>query len=89
MRSYAFLSVAGLSLTACAAAQMHTEDQLNTVAQACGLSDGEVMQDASEKKLLFLMRSEPPAPQRACVYRWARHNHLRLVVIDIANGPAS
>ena len=38
----------------CATAQMHSEEQLNAVAQNCGLSVGEVMQDASEKSLLFL-----------------------------------
>ena len=75
--------------TACATAQMHTDDQLNTVAQGCGLSFGEVMQDASEKRLLFLMRAEPSAAQRACIYNWAHRNHLRLVLINLANGPVS
>ena len=79
----------GLTLSACAAAQMHTDDQLNAVAQSCGLSFGEVMQDASEKRLLFLVRSEPSAEQRACVYRWARRGHMHLVLVNIANGPAS
>jgi len=78
-----------LALSACAAAQMHTDDQLNAVAQSCGLSFGEVMQDATEKRLLFLVRSEPSAEQRACVYRWARRGHMHLVLVNVANGPAS
>jgi hypothetical protein len=75
--------------SACATAQMHDDAQLNGVAQGCGLALGDVMQDASEKKLLFLMRSDPSAGERTCIYRWAHRNHLRLVVIHLANGPAS
>ena len=78
-----------LLLSACATAQMHSEDQLNLVAQGCGLSFGEVMQDASEKRLLFLMHAEPSRAERACIYHWAHRNHLRLVLINLANGPAS
>lgn len=76
-------------LTGCATAQMHTDEQLNAVSQTCGLSFGEVMQDDSEKRLLFLMRSDPSAGQRACVFQWARRNHLRLVVIHLDSGPQS
>ena len=83
------ISGTAVLLSACATAQMHTEDQLNGVARTCGLSFGDVMQDDSEKRLLFLMRSEPSAEQRACVYRWAHRNHLHLVVINLSNGPAS
>ena len=88
MRAVLWLSVS-LLLTACATAQLHTEDQLNTVAQTCGLSFGDVMQDESEKRLLFLMKSAPSPSERACVYRWAHRNHMHLVIINIANGPAS
>jgi hypothetical protein len=75
---------AALTLTACATAQMHTDEQLNAVAQQCGLSLGEIMQDDSEKRLLFVMRPDVSAPQRHCTYQWARRNHLRLVVIHLA-----
>ena len=88
LKAFALVGVV-LTISACATAQMHTEDQLNAVAQSCGLSFGEVMQDASEKRLLFLVRSEPSAEQRACVYRWARRGHMHLVLVNIANGPAS
>ena len=84
-----FVLLAVLTLSACATAQLHTEDQLNTVAQTCGMSFGDVMQDESEKRLLFLMKSAPSLSERACVYRWAHRNHLHLAVINIANGPAS
>jgi hypothetical protein len=79
--------LATLALTACATAQMHSEAQLNEVALACGLSYGEVMQDEQEKRLLFLFRVAPEPRKRHCVYRWARRNHLRLVVIDAVNQP--
>ena len=84
-----FLWAGSLLLTGCATAQLHTEGQLNDVARTCGLSFGDVMQDESEKHLLFLMKIEPSAAERACVYRWAHRNHLHLVVINIANGSAS
>lgn len=84
-----FITGSGLVLSACATAQMHTEDQLATVAQGCGLAAGDVMQDASETRLLFLMNTEITRPQRACVYDWAHRNHLHLVVINLTNGPSS
>ena len=80
---------ATLATSACATAQMHSDEQLNSVAQGCGLSIGEIMQDESEKRLLFLMRSEPTSQQRACVYRWAHRNHLRLVILKIVTEPQS
>ena len=71
------VALASLLLSACATAQMHTEDQLNGVAQACGLSFGDVMQDDSEKRLLMLIHQDPTPEQRACVVKWARKNGLR------------
>lgn len=88
-RRLTLLAAAFVLPSACATAQMHSEEQLNAVARNCGLSVGEVMQDASEKRLLFLMRSEPSADQRACLYRWAHRGHMHLVIVNIANGPAS
>ena len=80
---------ATLTLTACATAQMHTEAQLNDVATGCGLSYGEVVQEAEEKRLLFLSRVAPKAGQRHCVYQWARKNHLTVVIINAVNDPIS
>jgi hypothetical protein len=62
---------------------MHSEDQLNTIALGCGLSMGELIQDEEQKKLLLTMRSGPTLQQRACVARWARHNGLKAVFVDI------
>jgi hypothetical protein len=81
--------MAALTLTGCAAAQMHTEAQLNEVALACGLSLGEVVQESEEKRLLFLYRVAPKPEQRHCVYQWAHKNHLTLVVINAVNEPQS
>jgi hypothetical protein len=83
------LGFVAMTLSACATAQMHTEEQLATVAQGCGLSGGDVMQDASETRLLFIMNTGVTPPQRACIYAWAHRNHMRLVVIHLATEPAS
>ena len=76
------LSIAALSLSACATPRMHTQAELNTAGQACGLTYGELIQDEEAKKLLILFRQAPAPEQRRCVYNWARKNHLKLVVID-------
>jgi hypothetical protein len=76
-----------LGLSGCATVQMHTEEQLATVAQGCGLSGGDLMQDASETRLLFIMNTGVTPPQRACVYDWAHRNHMHLVVIKAINDP--
>jgi hypothetical protein len=78
---------AALALTGCATAQMHTEAQLNAIATSCGLSYGEVVQEAEEKRLLFLYRVAPKPEQRHCVYLWAKRNHLTLVIINAINDP--
>jgi hypothetical protein len=76
-----------LTLAACATAQLHTEAQLNQVATSCGLDEGDVVQEAEEKKLLFLYRVAPKPSQRHCVYQWAHRNHLVLVIINAVNQP--
>ena len=88
MRARAIL-IASLVLTGCATAQLHTQDQLNDVAMACGLSYGDVVQETEEKRLLFLYRVSPKLEQRRCVYQWAHRNHLNLVVINAVNEPQS
>ena len=79
--------VAALALSACATARMHTQDELNIASLGCGLSYGELIQDEEEKKLLILFRQAPSAEQRSCVYKFARKNHLKLVVIDAIQFP--
>jgi hypothetical protein len=66
---------------------MHTQAELNTAGQACGLTYGELIQDDEAKKLLILFRQNPAPEQRRCVYQWARRNHLKLVVIDSIQFP--
>ena len=66
---------------------MHTQAELNTAAQACGLTYGELIQDEEAKKLLILFRQAPAPAQRHCVYQWARRNQLKLVVIDSIQFP--
>jgi hypothetical protein len=84
----AFVALAAtLTLSACATAKLHTEAQLNDVARSCGLSYGEVVQEAEEKRLLFLYRVAPKPEQRRCIYQWARKNHMHLVVINAINEP--
>jgi hypothetical protein len=74
-----------LALSGCATpAQMHTEEQLNTVALGCGLALGELIQDESEKKLLLTIRQEPTAGQRVCVAKWARRNGLKAVFVNMS-----
>ena len=79
---------AGLaSLSACATPRMHSQDELNTASLACGLTYGELIQDEEAKKLLILFREKPAPDKRACVYQWARTQHMRLVVIDSIKFP--
>jgi hypothetical protein len=76
-----------LALAACATPRMHSEEELNSASLACGLTYGELMQDDEEKKLLIMFRAAPSPEHRDCVYRWARKNHLKLVVIDAIKFP--
>ncbi len=71
-----------LVLTGCVSARMHSEAELNTVANQCGLALGEVAQDEEEKRLLFIMEANPSAERRICVTKWARRNGLKTVFID-------
>jgi hypothetical protein len=66
---------------------MHSQAELNSAGQACGLTFGELMQDDEEKKLLIMFRAAPTPEHRRCVYQWARKNHLKLVVIDSIQFP--
>jgi len=83
------LIFAALALSGCVTAKMHSEAELNTIGQRCGLALGELVQDDSEKRLLFLIRIAPSIEQRVCVNRWARRNHLKSVFIDAINFPES
>jgi hypothetical protein len=83
----------GASLVAaCAttqAARMHSVEELNVVAMRCGLALGELFQDESEKRLLFLFRPGSSAQERSCVASWARPRGLRPVFVDAIQFPES
>ncbi len=83
------LPPAFLLLSACVTARMHTEAEINEVGRQCGLALGELFQDESEKRLLFMMRSGATAEERACVLKWARERHLRLVYVNATMDPNS
>ena len=83
MRRLRLLVLSGLmALSGCVTARMHSEAELNGVTRQCGLALGELFQDESEKRLLFMIRHGATAEERACVLRWARERHLRLVFVS-------
>ena len=69
-------------LSGCVTARMHSEAELNGVTRQCGLALGELFQDESEKRLLFMIRHGATAEERSCVLRWARERHLKLVFVN-------
>ena len=76
-----------LTLSGCATARLHSVDEINAVGTGCGVALGELFQDESEKRLLFLMRPGATREQRACVIRWAKKNHMKPVIVDAINFP--
>ena len=88
MRRFLLLALP-LALSACATARLHSVEAINAVGASCGVGLGEVFQDESEKRLLFLMRPDATAAQRSCVARWARKNHLKFVFVEAINFPES
>ena len=88
MTRLALLSCA-LLLAGCVTARMHTQAELNGITQKCGLALGELFQDESEKRLLFLFRPGSSPQERACVAKWARRNGLKAVFVNAVNFPAS
>ena len=73
-----------LVVSGCATPRLYTEAELGTLAQSCGYSLGEVVQDAEEKRLLFVLTaaSATLAEQR-CIFRWARPRHLHVVYAQV------
>ena len=87
--SFWALVPACLLLPACVSARMHTEAELNSVGKQCGVAVGELFQDESEKRLVFLFRPDSTPQERACVARWAKKNGLKAVFVNSVNFPAS
>ena len=78
-----------LLLAGCVTARLHSEAELAGVGRDCGVALGELFQDQSEKRLLFLFKPGATPGQRACVTRWARRNHLKTVIVDAIDFPES
>jgi hypothetical protein len=78
-----------LSIPGCVTARMYTQAELNDVGQNCGLALGELFQDESEKRLVFLFRPGSTPQERACIARWAKKNGLKAVFVNAVNLPAS
>ena len=78
----ALISISALALAACATTRLHSVDELNAVGRTCGLALGELFQDESEKRLVFLFRIAPTPAERACVARWAKKNRLKPVFVE-------
>ncbi len=88
MRPTAIIPLAGaLALSGCVTARMHSAAELSAAGRECGLAEGELVQEAELKKVLFLYRVAPDRAQRTCVHQWARKNHLHLAVIEAVNWP--
>jgi hypothetical protein len=81
--------LASLTLSGCATARMHSVAELSAAGRACGLAEGELVQeeDKDARKLLFVFRIAPTPEQRLCVTRWARTQHMRTVIIEAVNEP--
>ena len=82
MRALLILAAAA-ALTACATARMHDQASLNSVALECGMTYGDLIQDEEEKRLVFSLKSNISAGQRACVTNWARRKHLKAVFVSM------
>ncbi len=67
-----------LSLAGCVTVREYSELELSDVARTCGLAEGEVVQEASYPKILFLYATGPSTEQKSCVQRWARKRNLHL-----------
>jgi hypothetical protein len=81
------LVLLALSMSACATARLHTQAELNGIGQQCGLALGELFQDESEKRLVFLFRPDVTPEQRHCVTQWARKNRMKTVIVEAVNMP--
>ena len=75
-----------LSLTACATTpHLYSAAELSAVGRTCGVSAGEVVQEAEEPRVVILYRIAPSPAQRSCMAHWTRKRHLHLAVIEAVN----
>ena len=87
MRTLALLLA--FALSGCVTVRMHSQTELNGIGQECGLALGELFQDESEKRLVFLFSPDASPQERSCVAKWARRNGLKPVFVNSVNFPAS
>ncbi|MBV8685130.1 MAG: hypothetical protein JOZ90_02310 [Alphaproteobacteria bacterium] len=64
------------------AARLYSDAELSTVSRACGLAEGEVLQEEEEPRLLFLFSPGASPRQRHCVARWSKRHGLHLAYIE-------
>ena len=81
-RAVSLAAFAALFLSACAGPQFHDQAELNSVGTRCGLALGEVFQDESEKRLLFVVAPSATPAQRSCIIDWAKKHRLKPVIVD-------
>ena len=74
-----------LALSACATARLHPPEELSALGRTCGAAEGEVIQDAEEKRVLILYAVAPPKAEIHCLALWARRHHLHLAYIEAVN----
>ena len=72
-------------LSACATARLHTPAELSAVGRTCGAAEGELIQDAEEKRVLILYSIAPPRAEIHCLAAWARRHHLHFAYIEAVN----
>ena len=71
-----------LGLTACVNTRVFSETELGRVAQACGVAQGEVIQEPDYPQYLFLYAVQPSREQLGCVRRWSRRRNMHLAFIE-------
>jgi hypothetical protein len=73
-----------IALSGCVtpAARLYSEAELSTVGRACGVAEGEVLQEAEEPRLLFLFSPGASPAQRKCVAKWSRRHGLHLAYVE-------
>ena len=69
-------------LSGCVTARMHSPEELNVVANECGLALGQVAQDEEEKTTAVRDAEQADAAATRLRRQWARKNHLKAVFIE-------
>jgi hypothetical protein len=75
------LTIAALS--ACATpARLYSDAELSALTRQCGLSEGDLLQEEEEPRLLFLFRPGATPKERVCVARWSRRHGLHMAYVE-------